>query len=458
MRRYFFLCLLLFSLQESAKAGIGEDLSRFFKRAGTSKNFNAPGSFKDQSAGYYTGGSMAVRNTVRSADLATVQMPGFRAGCGGIDAWLGGFSHISSAELVSMLRNVGSSAASYAFMLAIQTVSPQIYNIMNELNALATQINQTNINSCEIAATTLGGIWPKTDQSSKHLCQAMGSNLGVFSDWSAARQGCGAKGDRERVLSRQGSDPKYKDMLVGSFNLSWKAIQANAFLRSDVELAQLFMTLVGSIIVREKKDTFEVINLEGHADREDVMNGLLNGGDTLIYKCDNEHCLNPKLEEKVRMSKDHGLLTKTNRILTELIRKIYLDIAITTEEEGFLNSTQLPVYKMLNVTTAFRKGTAPVDIHHYTELIALDILYKYIIEVIDIIHDSVVQLKSVQVDESHMTTFLESLSAARQLIIQGRQSAYQQMDTTLSFIQATQLIEKQLHAMLGSVANETNWS
>jgi len=458
MKRLFFLCcLFLFSIGPT-QAGIGTDLGRFFARAGISKNFSAPGSFKDQSAGYYTGGSMAVRNTVRSADLATVQMPGFRAGCGGIDAWMGGFSHISSAELVAMLRNVGSSATSYAFMLAIQNVSPQIYNILNELNAMATQINQTNINSCEIAATTLGGVWPKTDQSSKHLCQAMGSNLGYFSDWSAARQGCGAKGDREDVFKRYGSDPKYKDMLVGSFNLSWKAIQANAFLRADRELAQLFMTLVGSIIVREEKDAFQVINLAGHADREDVMNGLLNGGETSIYKCDNEHCLKPTLEEKVRVSKDHALLTKTNNILTELIRKIHQDKAITEEEEGFLNSTQLPVYKMLNITTAFRRGTAPVDIHHYTELIAFDILYKYVIEVIDIIHDSVVQLKSVQVDEAHLTTFLESLSLARQHIIQKRQSAYQQMDTTLSFVQATQLIEKQLHAMLGSVANETNWS
>jgi len=95
MKRLFLLCLFLFSMQGSTKAGIGEDLGRFFKRAGTSKNFNAPGSFKDQSAGYYTGGSMAVRNTVRSADLATVQMPGFRAGCGGIDAWGGWvFSYI----------------------------------------------------------------------------------------------------------------------------------------------------------------------------------------------------------------------------------------------------------------------------------------------------------------------------------------------------------------------------
>jgi conjugative transfer pilus assembly protein TraH len=111
---------------------------------------------------------------------------------------------------------------------------------------------------------------------------------------------------------------------------------------------------------------------------------------------------------------------------------------------------------MLNVTTAYRRGYAPVDVHQYADLIALDILYRYVLEVMDIVHDSVVQLRAVQVDEEHMSRFLQQLHQARERITQRRQSAYQQMDTTLSFIQATQLIEKQLHTMMGSVANEYN--
>lgn len=311
--------ILLFSPLQAN--GIAQDLMKFFKSAGMASNATAPGAFKDQSAGYYTGGSLMARTGARTAQLATVQMPGFRAGCGGIDAWAGGFSHISASAMVDMLRNIGSSAASYAFMLAVQTVSPQIYNIMNELNALATQINQTNINSCEAAATMLGGIWPKSDQSSKHLCQAMGSNLGTFSDWAAARQGCGAKGERDGVLSRGGADPKYKDMLVGEFNLAWKAIQANAFLSSDEELAQLFLTLVGSIIARKNGDDFEIILLAGHSDRDDVLSGLLNGGNTPVYKCDDAKCLRPTLKH-FNLSHTHALFRKTHQILENLIQKI----------------------------------------------------------------------------------------------------------------------------------------
>lgn len=446
------LCLLCFCAN-SAYADISSDLMSFFKKAGMASNPTMPSAYKDQSAGYYTGGSLSVRTGVRNAQLASVQMPGFRGGCGGIDLWGGGFSHISAEDFVRVLKNIGSSAASYAFMLAIQSVSPQIYNIMNELNALATQINQTNINSCEAAATLLGGVWPKTDQSSKHLCQAMGSQMGQFSDWANARQGCGAKGNRDSVLSHAHADPKYKDMLIGEFNLAWKAIQKNEFLRSDSQLAQLFLTLVGSIISRKNGENLEVSSLPSHADRDDLLNGLLEGGKTDIYVCNDARCLHP-LKQKVTINQSSSLIRRTHEILESLINKIYDEGALTEEEKAFLNSTRLPVYKMLNVMTAYRRGECPLDIHHYAELIALDILYKYILEVIDIVHDSVSDLKSAQVDEAHMDRFLKQLQHARERILQKRQAAYQQMDSTLSFIEATQTIEKQLYMMIGQSVDE----
>lgn len=453
-----FICTAAFivCIQPLTASGIANDLQKFFNSAGMASNVTSPGAHKDQAAGYYSGGGVSMRTGARNAQLATIQMPGFRAGCGGIDAWMGGFSHISSQALVEMLRNIGSSAASYAFMLAVQTVSPQIYNIMNELNNIANMVNQTNINSCEAAATMLGGMWPKSDQTSKHLCQAMGTNLGAFSDWSAARQGCGAKGDRASVLNRVNDDPKYKDMLVGEFNLAWKAIQANAFLSSDKELAQLFMTLVGSIISRKGGESYEIVRLPSHADRDEVLNGLLNGGVTSIYVCDETNkCLRPSLKE-VTLSADSTLLRKTHKILESLVEKIYSDEALTQQEKDFLNSTRLPIYKMLNVITAFHKGSSPLDVHQYAELIAIDILHKYVMEIINIVHDSVTQLKSLQVDDEHVEKFLTQLRYAREQITERRNSAYQHMDSTLSMIQATQMIEKQLNVMMGTVSDDSH--
>lgn len=461
-RKLYFLFFIFINVLH---ADISGDLMDFFKSAGMASNVTKGGAYKDQSAGYYTGGSLSVRTGVRNAQLTSVQLPGYRAGCGGIDLWSGGFSHIKTEELVKMMKSIGSSAASYAFLLAIQSVSPQIYNTMNELNALATQVNQTNINSCEAAATMLGGVWPKTDQSSKHLCQAMGAKYGDFSDWAAARQGCGAQGKREGVLDNASKDPKYQDMLVGEFNLAWKAIQKNEFLIKDFDLAQLFLTLVGSIISIKKieqptkpnekpETTFEISCLPSRVDRDDVLKGLLHGGKSKIYVCDEVgRCLKPILKD-VDIKDESSLARRTHKILDSLINKIYDESPLTDEEKAFLNSTRLPVYKMLNVMTAYRRGDCPLDIHYYTELIAFDILYKYILEVIDIVHDSVSDLRSAQVDEEHMNRFLKQLQHTRERILQKRQAAYQQMDATLSFIQATQTIEKQLYMMIGQSIDE----
>ncbi len=245
-------------------------------------------------------------------------------------------------------------------------------------------------------------------------------------------------------------------MLVGEFNLTWKALQTNRFLSDDLQLSQLFMTLVGSIISRKNGEGLEVITLPGYADKENVLNGLLNGGETPIYVCNDARCLSPILRTG-GISEDHALLRRVHNTLQSLVNKIYNDEELSSAEKDFLNSTRLPIYKMLNVITAYRKGAAPLDIHQYGDLIALDVLYKYVLEVIDIVHDSVVQLKSVQVDDSNIERFLMSLRVARERITVRRNNAFQHMDSVLSFIQATQIIEKQLHVMLGNVANENNW-
>jgi len=460
--------LIIILMSNLAHATIDNDLKDFFRSVGMKSNVSTGGAFQDQTAGYYTGGSLSARNSVKSAQLATLQMPGYRAGCGGIDAWTGGFSHISGQELVDYLKSISSATATYAMMLTMESLSPQIYNIVNELNAIATKVNNFNINSCEVAATMLGGVWPKSDQASTQLCPTMGTDLGALSDWAAARHECGTKGRRHDTLKNFGSDPRYKNMLVGEFNLTWKALQNNAFLHGDQELAELFMTLTGSILNHrieasektkkdEPKDNYVPTNLPAHLDQDSVLNGLLNGGKTAVYVCDTkEQCLHPELKE-IDLPANNGFRYKVHSTLSTLVDKIHDDSAITTEEKDFLNATRLPVYKMLNVTTAYTKGTSPLNVEQYGDLIALDILYKYLMDIVDLVNDSVTHLKSVQVEGEQIDSFLKQLKIARERIVMRRTSAYQQMDNILSFIQSTQVIEKQLHVMLGGVANENNW-
>ncbi len=450
------LTILGLAVTTALHADMAGDMKNFFNTMGTASNISQSSSFSDQSGGYYTGGSLTARTGSRSAQLATIQMPGYRAGCGGIDAWLGGFSHINKEQLMNTMKNIGSSAMSYAFMLAVQSTAPQIANIMNELNAIATTVNNMNINSCEAAATMVGSVWPKSDQASQHLCKAMGNNLGTFSDYADARHGCGTGGKRGSTLGQKNNNDEYKDMLVGSFNIAWAAIQKNAFLAQDRKLAEAFMSIVGSIIVNAGEQKHHVQMLPAMADSGNLLDAMLNGGPTQIYNCEDDACLKTSLQT-INIPADSALFHRVDHMLSTLVDKIYSDDKVTNAELAFLNSTSLPVYKMLNVMTAYRKGHAPVNIQNYSGLIAMDIVMQYVVEIIDIVQVSVLHLKAVQVDDTHMNEYLKSLREVRARIVERRSSAFTQMDATLNMIQTTKLMEKQLHVMLSGVANDTNY-
>ena len=60
-----------------ARADLGEDLESFFGDMNYA-NVTQPGVYEGQSAGYFTGGGLYVRNPVREFDLVNVQMPRFR--------------------------------------------------------------------------------------------------------------------------------------------------------------------------------------------------------------------------------------------------------------------------------------------------------------------------------------------------------------------------------------------
>jgi conjugative transfer pilus assembly protein TraH len=439
---------------------MSSQLQRYFNSVGGGSNATAPSTYKNQAAGYYNGGSFYGRVPVQSAQLAHIQMPGFRAGCGGIDAWTGGFSHISSEQLMGAMRQIMGNMGSFGFKLALASISPEISTVLDDLSALAQKINGLNINTCEAAATALGGMLPQSDATSKHLCQAMGTSYAGLSDWTAARHECGVGGGRSRILDNE--HEAIKDTFKDQFNLVWQAIQKNNFLSSNKNLAELFMTLAGTLIVRRDGEEYQTVHLKSRAIDQQFIKAIVQGGNVQLYQCGaEEKCLNPTLGTAESISVNAGsLMGRVQTMLTAIVEKIYNDTALTQAEQGFLTGTTLPVYKILNVLTAYKKGHAPIEINSYAELIAFDILNHFLLEVLDIVEESISHLRKAQVSDASIREYLASLQQVRLLIVNERESAMAHMNATLAMIKSIQMVEKQLHVYLGTVsnANENNWS
>lgn len=446
--KYITFCLFL--LSPPLSAGMQDNLEKAFGALGISHNVTTSGGYQDQTGGFYTGGSVFSRSKVNNAELFSLQMPHYRAGCGGIDLFMGGFSFINAQAFTQLLRNIGSNASGYAFNLALATVTPQIKSVLDDLSAKVQQMTNQNINSCEAAATLVGGAWPQSDASSQLLCNAMSKDLGVASDWAQGRQKCGAEQQRTALLDRKGQTQNFKDVLGDEFNIAWKAIQKNGFLNRDLQLAEFFMTISGTIISRRKGEHIEAIVLPSKSGDTTLISALIKGLIPVeIYKCDDpreDRCLAPRVQT-LSLPETKSLYGKVQHLLNSISTKVRIDGALSPEERGFVNSTMIPVLKIIAVEVAFKEGGSPISITNFSETIAHDILLQYLDEVMSLVWNSVTQLKKTQINDHMLEEFRAGIAGSRKLLFAQRTALFEQMSITLDTIERTQQIERKLQNM-----------
>src|SRR3546814_10637619 len=68
------------------------------------RSYTSPGSFEDQTRGYLTAVGMSGRVDVHNDYLMSLSLPKVKAGCGGIDMFLGGMSFLDPDYLVQKLE------------------------------------------------------------------------------------------------------------------------------------------------------------------------------------------------------------------------------------------------------------------------------------------------------------------------------------------------------------------
>ncbi len=448
-----------FAYTTPVMADINTDLDHYFNKLGYSSNTSAPHAYHGQQAGYYTGGSISMRNQVRDTQIMQVSLPSYRSGCGGIDIYAGSLSLINEKEIVNMLQNVLNSAGAYAFTLALETATPELANVMKYWNDFTSKINQANLNSCEMAEGLVGGMWPKVRGAQQRVCEDIGTSNNYFSSWAQARQGCGIKGETEKMLESGKKDSRFKDLIVDNGNIVWQAIQKRAFLQNDKDLAELFMSFSGTVVLYKDNGNIQHKTYPALIENNDLVKALLQGGKATIYRCDTtepDGCLQPKGDKEIIVSSDKAFKSRVAKLLRSMARKIVDDTALSDDEIGLLQSTSLPIYKMLNVQAAYLKDGNLPDVEQYADVIAADILYQYLHESLSIIKASVAVLPY---PDAILAEISPSIEKEMDELSKQRKNAYGQLAMSVQLIQQTQTIERMLAGDLSSeFASTLSWA
>lgn len=461
MRKFLFAVAMTLACGPTA-ANVQSDLNNFFDSMGLASNVTPGGAYEGQTAGYYTGGNLFARAPSRNYNLMTVQLPSARAGCGGIDLFTGGFSFINSDQLVAMMKNIGSNAVGLAFQVALSTISPKLSGLLQDMQDMANKINSSSINSCEAAANMLGGMLPKTEASQKALCQSIGTGDGIFGDYAASRQGCGTGGQRSSIIAGARTDPRFKD-LIPDGNIVWNALKKISSTSADTQLAEMVMSLTGTVIYPlapndDTPITPQVLPPTIKAENDRDLLAFLKGGEVTIWRCDStgEFACRSPTKQTITLSANNGYSARVAALLTGMIDNMYSESPLSTEQRNLLNETSLPVYKMLNVATAYSPAYAENWKSAYADAIALDLIYQYFKSLTYVVGDAVSLL---QLPEAITEDFRKRVTATRASLERMRSAKTTQVDQTIQMMQESMTIERMLiSAMSPGLANSVQWS
>ena len=437
-------------LAAPAHADVLSEMNRFWQ--GAAVNTTGPTAFDGQASGHWTLGNLYLRSPVRSEQIATVNLPSFRAGCGGIDAFAGAFSFIDSDQLVAFARAIAQNAAGFAFELALETISPVIAETMSKLRALAQWANNRNVNSCETAQALVGAVWSKNDRASAAICAAVGTSQGIFSDYAAARHGCGADGQRHSTLAAASGE--MAEQVPVNVNYAWKAVQASSFLSSDTQLAEFAMSVSGTVIVTAPTADADASGprvrvLEPLALDRRVTEVLMEGGGALpVYTCDTTaRCLNPTLGS-VTVPADQGFRARVAALLRELVAAVRNDTAPPAAALGLVNLTTLPVYRVANTAAAYRGAVIDQEIDALAEAVALDLLQVWIADLHRTVEERAGTLDIA--DGEQLARWREGLRANRTALARHRHEGLERFNTALAVVEKLRLIETELAGALSA--------
>jgi conjugative transfer pilus assembly protein TraH len=454
MKRRLLGCLLSVACVV-ARADVANDMDNFFNGAGFASNTTSPSAFQSQAAGFYGGGSLYVRNQVHQYQLVQLDLPSYRGGCNGIDLFTGSMSFLSHEKLVDLGKQVMTSAGAYAVDVMLATTVPELKQVRDNLLAIEQKVNQMSVNSCEVAQNFVGGVFPKTAASQDKICKdqaAMGKS-GVASDYVKSRMKC-AGDAHDGIMAVAEKDPAQQKQVVLNKNIVWSILQSNAFLSGDVELAEMVMSLTGTLIIDKLGHVKVVPSLVSSSH---FIQALLGGNKSAhqeqMWRCTDEtvgtNCMDVRLLP-MAIEESQTLTARVRKKIEALDDKLKKDAVPTKEEKDFLSLTMFPVMKFLTVLNSTHYSDASVEIDGYATLIAEDLLQHYLT---GLLQDVANATAGSELNEDLVRDIQARIRDANLVIASTDPKVNRKLQEKMALISRMYEIEKQLASEFGNTSH-----
>lgn len=440
--RWLIGLMLVISLPLSAN----EQIKKMLNKINCSSHIEPAGAYESQQAGYATAGGIYLRNSISVTKPIHIQLPKYSAGCGGIDAYMGGISLVKAEQLKQALRDLISNSGTYAFMLGMETTLPQVSGTMKQLQSWANMLNSMQLNSCEAGRQIVGGLIPSGTAASEHICSYISHDQGMVSNFLKTKHECTKLSNAKSVISKnKDKDSPYHGSLdlMGDYNLVWLSMDRAGVPEEDIETRELIMNLLGTVIVKDDK-VFPVPSL---IDLNEDIYKLLHKGNTIQM-----HLCNKKLKGCIEVEAQELLTTDYNawfdriqRLLVSIDSKVMRGEELDSEEIELINRTSIPLFKIINVLSYLHEsyGTKS-ELVSISEFLAMDVLCRYLEDCRLIVRRGARDLMNKSIESGFLKEYVAGLDKAGERIRVLRQEAKNKEQQFLSQLHLYLELDKEM--------------
>jgi len=335
--------------------------------------YSSPGSFEDQTRGYVTAGGMSGRVDVHNDYLMSVSLPKVRAGCGGIDMFLGGMSFLDPEYLVQKLESILQAAPAVAFQYLLETLDEKMGNIISKMEAATNFLNSIQVNDCRLANRLVQ--IAKGDDNMSGIIEEMTGYRSVKQGFAKSFQQ-----SRERIEANSNNPTEdLKDALENcppevTEIFRTGSLLANAAARIGAgNWTAVMRARVGDVYMRwnatDKVPIFAAIPACAGQDTESAQDFLTGQAKRRSLN------LPPSAGDCTQDGTGRGALALTRDRMESIAAKIRSRSPLSTEERQFVaNVRTLPVYRLIE--WGVRQGVVDSVIADSDELVALSIAYQ----------------------------------------------------------------------------------
>lgn len=380
MIKMLFVVVPTFLCVQTAGAGFVKD---YFDATQAMSNVTEAGVREAGAVSTVTGGGFVYRTPRTDFVPFSVTPPSLKAGCGGIDLFLGAFSIPSREEFVSFLKSVGTALPGLAFQLALQTMAPDLNEQVGRYADLIRSYTNRYTDSCEAARALLDNTG-----ATEHLTRVVkGAKNALRSDGSVADQSEADRRVRDNGEKAIAASPIRKDsggnvVDAPEINLTWALLSGGKLGAADfdsVSLRETMMTLLGTTVFTQEGKGENAVLVAREIAGVDLLPVLFNetGKDTSLVKltCDEaKRCLSPERKPMYDTDLVAELKEAADHYLTALKSR---DASLVTDEEMlFLASvSSVPLLRILNLASVARyEGLAADIVNTYVEAAAYEAL------------------------------------------------------------------------------------